>query len=96
MYTDERLTCGFPASLSVIYRADSDRGRSTFWWPCVDQTSAHFLGEKCPSSSEDSIQLKRIPSVVSQVIGKGGGEHQVVKDCRIFDTKDLALSWLWT
>ena len=49
--------------------------------------SAHFLAEECPSSSKDSIQLMHILSVVSRVIDKGGREHQVVKDCRIFGTK---------
>ena len=35
--------------------------------------SAHFPVEECPSSS------MHILSVVSQVIGKGGEEHQVVR-----------------
>ena len=62
-------------------------GRPTVWLPCRNQISAHFLVEECPSSSMDSIQLKHILSVVSQVIGKGGEEHQVVKNCRTFNTK---------
>ena len=33
------------------------------------------------------FMLMHILSVVSRVIDKGGGEHQVVKDCRIFSTK---------
>ena len=55
-------------------------GRPTVWLPCGDQISAHFPVEECPFSSMDSIQLKHILSVVSQVIGKGGEEHQVVKN----------------
>ena len=68
-------------------------GRPTVWLPCGDQISAHSPVEECLSSSMDSIQLKHILRVVSQVIGKGGEEQQVVKNCRTFDTKDLPLSW---